>query len=66
MTGTLGVGYVTVFPCGSPPLASNLNLAAAETVPNLVVVPVGTLGNVSIYNNTGSAHVVIDVVGWYG
>ena len=66
-TGATAPTFLTVWPTGiARPLASNLNLAAGETVPNLVVVPVGTLGNVSIYNNTGSTHVVVDVVGWYG
>jgi hypothetical protein len=60
-------GYLTVFPTGtSPPLASNLNFAAHETVPNLVVAKVGDDGKVSVYNNAGTTHVVFDVVGWYG
>jgi len=59
--------FLTVWPTGiARPLASSLNLTAGETVPNLVIVPVGTLGGVSIYNNTGSTHVVVDVVGWFG
>ena len=40
MTGTEadGNGFVTVWPCGSPqPTASNLNLQAGITSPNLVV-----------------------------
>ena len=66
-TGATAPTYFTVWPTGiTKPLASSLNLGVGETVPNLVIVPVGTLGNVSIYNNTGSAHVVVDVVGWFG
>jgi hypothetical protein len=37
-----------------------------ETVPNLVVVKVGDGGKVSLYNNSGQAHVIFDVQGWYG
>lgn len=66
-TGATAPTYLTVWPTGiARPLASSLNLGLGETVPNLVVVPVGTLGGVSIYNNTGSTHVVVDVVGWFG
>ncbi|HEX3622441.1 MAG TPA: VCBS repeat-containing protein [Acidimicrobiales bacterium] len=60
-------GYLTVFPSGTtPPLASNLNFVAGQTVPNLVMAKVGPDGKVSIYNNVGTTHVVFDVVGWYG
>ncbi|MFM7618138.1 MAG: S8 family serine peptidase [Actinomycetes bacterium] len=66
-TGATAPTFLTVWPSGiARPLASSVNLATGETVPNLVIVPVGTLGGVSIYNNTGSTHVVVDVVGWFG
>ena len=59
-------GFLTVFPSGIPrPLASNLNFVAGETVPNLVVAKVGADGKLSVYNNAGSTHVILDVVGWY-
>jgi len=59
--------YLTVFPSDAPrPLASNLNFVAGQIVPNLVTVKVGHDGNVKAYNNTGSTHVIFDVVGWYG
>ena len=58
--------YMTVFPNGTArPLASNLNFVAGQTVPNFVMAKVGSDGKVAVYNNTGSTHVVIDVVGWY-
>ncbi|MDQ3895654.1 MAG: N-acetylmuramoyl-L-alanine amidase [Actinomycetota bacterium] len=57
--------YLTLFPAGTArPVASNLNFVAGETVPNLVIVRVVN-GKVSIYNNTGSTHVVADVQGWF-
>lgn len=60
-------GFVTIFPSGATrPLASNLNAVAGQTVPNLVVAKVGPDGKVSIYNASGTTHVVVDVVGWYG
>jgi hypothetical protein len=60
-------GFLTVWPNGEAlPLASNLNFAAGQTVPNLVVAKVGTGGKVNIYNGGGTAHLVADVAGWYG
>ena len=34
-------------------------------MPNLVIVKVGTDGNVKVYNQIGSVHVIFDVAGWY-
>ena len=42
------------------------NFVTGQTVPNLVVVKVGDGGLASIFNNSGNAHVIADVVGWYG
>jgi subtilisin-like proprotein convertase family protein/outer membrane biosynthesis protein TonB len=59
--------YLTVYPSDAgPPLASNLNFAAGQTVANLVTVKVGADGNVLVYNAAGQTHVIFDVVGWYG
>lgn len=59
-------GYLTVFPAGlNTPLASNLNFGANETVPNRVMVGVGSGGQVSIFNGQGSTDVVADVNGWF-
>ncbi|HUQ62427.1 MAG TPA: VCBS repeat-containing protein [Acidimicrobiales bacterium] len=59
--------FLTAWPAGSVrPLASNLNYVAGQTVPNLVVVKVGTEGKVDLFNSSGSTHVIADVAGWYG
>jgi hypothetical protein len=59
-------GYLTLYPAGtSLPLAANLNFTPAKTVPNLVVVKVGTAGKVSMFNSAGNTHVIFDVAGWY-
>ena len=50
---------------GTIPSASNLNVVPGQTVPNLVVVRVGAGGKVRILSNTGSSHVIFDVVGWF-
>ena len=61
------IGYLTVYPAGtSRPLASNLNWLANQTVPNLVIVRVGTGGMVVLYNgSSASVQVVLDVAGWF-
>jgi len=64
-TSPTQAGYLTVYPTGvGRPLASNLNFGAGQTVPNLVVVPVGVGGTVSLYNAFGFTHVIFDVSGW--
>lgn len=58
--------YLTVYPSGEPrPLASNLNVVAGATIPNLVIAKVGVDGNVRIFNANGRTDVVVDVAGWY-
>jgi len=67
VTGPTAASFMTVWPDGTiRPLASDLNYVANQTVPNLVVVKVGTGGAVDFYNGTGSTQVVVDIVGWYG
>jgi|CXWL01.1.fsa_nt_gi uncharacterized protein (DUF1501 family) len=56
--------YLTVWPAGDTrPLASSVNMVRGQTVPNMVFARVGADGMVSVYNNSGAAHVVVDVVG---
>ena len=58
--------FFTVWPTGlSRPNASNVNVERGQTVPNMVVVPVGAGGSVSIYMNAGGADVVVDVLGYF-
>ena len=65
VTNTTAAGFLTAFPTGSSlPLASNLNWTAGKTIPNRVVVPVGTGGKVSFYNGHGNADLVVDVNGY--
>ena len=59
--------HLTVYPSNAPPpLTSNLNFVAGQTVANLVTVKLGADGNIRLQNNSGSTHVIFDVVGWYG
>jgi Glycoside hydrolase family 44 len=67
-TNPVAPGYVTVWPTGSAvPNASNLNFAAAQTIPNLVVARVGTNGKISLLDgSTGNVDLIADVVGYFG
>lgn len=71
-------GFLTVFGAGQPkPLASSLDYVAGGpgcgvadcVVPNLVTVPIGAGGNVSIFNGPagagGSVDLVVDLEGYY-
>jgi len=58
--------HLTIYPKGVPqPNAANLNFVAGQTVPNLVIVKVGLEGKVTVFNNSGSTHVIFDVVGYF-
>lgn len=60
-------GYVTLWPSGQDrPLASNVNFAPGQTVPNLAVTALGPDGAVCLYNSAGAAHLVVDVVASIG
>lgn len=66
VTAPSTAGYLTAYANGtSRPVVSSVNFAKGWTGANLVTVPVGTDGKVAVYNNAGTAHVVVDVVGWY-
>jgi hypothetical protein len=65
VTNTSAPGNLTVYPAGEGrPLASNLNWAQNQTIPNLVETAIGSNGQISIYNAQGSANIIADVEGW--
>ncbi|MGI8809504.1 MAG: hypothetical protein ACR2KK_17025 [Acidimicrobiales bacterium] len=65
-TGTTATSFLTVYPTGAArPLAANLNFNGGDTVSNRAMVKLGAGGKVTIYNNAGSADVIVDVGGWY-
>lgn len=67
VTDATAASYLTIWPAGAArPNTSDLNFVAGQTVPNLVVVQLGTANQFSIYNGYGSVDVIVDVVGWYG
>jgi alpha-tubulin suppressor-like RCC1 family protein len=65
VTGTVGPGYVTVFPCDSPPPnASSLNYSADSTVANLVVSKLSSNGTVCVYTDAAT-HLIVDFAGYF-
>lgn len=59
-------GFVTAYADGkSVPSSSNLNFTAGQTVPNLVVAPVGADGRVALYNGSGgTVQLLADAAGY--
>ena len=67
VTQAKAAGVVTAYPdLVSRPGTSNLNFSAGQTVPNLVVVPVGSDGKVDLYNSSaGTVQLIADVSGYF-
>jgi hypothetical protein len=66
VTGPTANGWFTMYPTGAGlPNASSLNFVPGLTVANLVVMPVGTNGQVTLRNSHGSSHAVVDVIGYF-
>ena len=55
-----------MYPSGSGrPLASNLNAAVGQVVPNMVLARLGADGAAAIFNNSGDIDLVADVMGYF-
>jgi hypothetical protein len=58
--------FVTVWPAGiDRPNTSSLNTRGGDVVPNLVITMLNGAGQANLYNNSGSGHCVVDVVGYF-
>jgi hypothetical protein len=57
-------GFVTAYPCGSPPDASNLNYRPGDVVPDLVTVQLNASRHVCLYTSA-STHLIADLQGTY-
>ncbi len=68
MTETVAPGWVQAIPTGGTTVAgasSNVNASyPGQTVANLVIVPVGSGGRVTLAGNA-LGHLIVDVVGWF-
>jgi hypothetical protein len=68
VTNATAGGYLSATPAGQPiGSASAVNFVAGQTVPNLVTVPVGAGGAITIenHNAAGTVDVVADLDGYY-
>jgi len=65
-TRPTAASYVSVYPGGAVrTAASNLNVVAGQTVPNLVTVAVGAGNRVTLYNAAGTIDLVADLSGYF-
>lgn len=66
VTNTLGLGFILIFPQGSPqPLVSTLNYVAGQTVANAAVVPAGDGGGVTVIAGLSGTDLILDINGYY-
>jgi hypothetical protein len=68
--GSNSPGFLTVFPAPAsgtpaPPLASNVNFVTGQVIPNRVIIPVGSNGQIEVYNSSGTVNVDVDLNGYY-
>ena len=63
VTNPVGAGFITVYPCGIIPLASNLNYVAGQTVANATIVKLGPGGTVCLFNSEAT-DLVVDINGY--
>lgn len=60
---TLPNAYVTVYPCGTVPGTSNVNLPAGTTVANAVMSSLAANGSICVVSND-AVQVIVDIVGY--
>ncbi|MFI7360453.1 PKD domain-containing protein [Streptomyces avidinii] len=67
VTNTRTAGFVSAYADGTErPTTSNVNYAAGDSVPNLVIVPVGKNGYVNLYNHSDrGVDLIADVTGYF-
>lgn len=60
-------GFITAYADGTDrPASSNVNFVAGQTVPNQVIVPVGSNGAVDLYNASGgTVDLIADIAGYF-
>jgi hypothetical protein len=65
LTGTEGVGFITVWASGGRPNTSIINSdRAGQDIANYAVVPVTSFGTFQLYTSAAT-HVLVDVMGYY-
>ncbi len=67
VTATTDSSNLRIYPTGLPvPTVSSLNWRPGWTIANAVTAKVGDSGQIDIFNNRGTTHVIADLAGWYG
>ena len=67
ITGNTEGGYLTAYPDGTPqPISSTLNYATDADYTNNSITPVGTDGEIDLYNaSAGTTQILVDITGYY-
>ncbi|MFF1415699.1 PKD domain-containing protein [Streptomyces sp. NPDC058289] len=66
-TGAKEQAHVIAYPDPAKrPATSNLNVEPGKDKSNQAIVPVGPNGTITLFTNSGSTHLVLDAVGYYG
>ncbi len=60
--GSAGNGFLTIYDCGTQPLASGINYSAGSVVNNEIVAKLSADGEICIFARTAT-HLVVDAVG---
>jgi hypothetical protein len=65
VTNPTAGGFLTVYPAGKlRPGVSNLNYLTGQTIPNMVLVPLGPGNTLTFYNSAGTVDVIADIMGY--
>ena len=65
-TESTAPSFVTAFTGGATrPPTSNLNTEPGTDLANLAIVVPNSSGVIDLYNNSGSGHLIVDVLGWF-
>lgn len=62
--GTAG-SFITAYPSGAVPTASNLNFGPYQTIANLSVTRISAAGTIQLYNANGSVDLIADSTGYF-
>jgi serine protease len=65
VTNTTAESFLTIWPSGPLPTASDINWLAGRTVANLDVALLNPFGQFQEFNASGSVDTTADVAGWY-
>ena len=64
VTGAATDGYLTAWPCGDRPATSTVNFTAGLPIANGAQMPLSTNGQICVLVSN-SAHVIVDINGWW-